>query len=170
MIADGDRRTIARPTTPARQEQTYPVVFAGVVLLALMLRFWRLGQWNFQATEMFTLKDSLTLKATNPRPLGYVLNHYLVGPFLQLDEFGLRLLPAIFGVLAVVTLYLVGRRLIGARAALCGAFILAVNPLQVMYSQLARYWSLVFLLSTIYPFALYLGIRERDRRWFAIDS
>ena len=168
MIADGDRRTIARSTTPARQEQTYPVVFAGVVLLALMLRFWRLGQWNFQATEMFTLKDSLTLKATNPRPLGYVLNHYLVGPFLPLDEFGLRLLPAIFGILAVVTLYLVGRRLIGARAALCGAFILAVNPLQVMYSQLARYWSLVFLLSTIYPFALYLGIRERDRRWFAI--
>jgi uncharacterized membrane protein len=170
MIADGDPRTIARPSTPlpsSPEQQGHTVLFAGVVLLALILRFWRLGQWNFQATEMFTLRDSLTLKATNPRPLGYVLTHYLVGPFLPLDEFGLRLLPAVFGVLAVVAFYLVCRRLLGPRAALCGAFVLAVSPLQVMYSQLARYWSLVFLLSAIYPYALYLGIRERDRRWLA---
>ena len=31
----------------------------------------------------------------------YFLNHYLVYPFLPLDEFGIRLLPAISGVLAI---------------------------------------------------------------------
>jgi 4-amino-4-deoxy-L-arabinose transferase-like glycosyltransferase len=65
-------------------------------------------------------------------------------------------------------LYLIGRRLVGTRAALCGALLLAVSPLHVMYSQLARYWSLVFLFSAIYPYAIFLGIRERSRGWLAL--
>jgi hypothetical protein len=98
----------------------------------------------------------------------YALNHYLVGPLLPLDEFGLRLLPAIFGVLGIPTLYLVARRLVGTRAALYGALLLTVSGLHVYYSQFARYWTLVFLLCTIYPFALYLGLRERNPRAFAL--
>ncbi len=169
MIADGESGTVAGPTTPGRREGLAPyVLLAGVIVLAAALRFWRLGDWGFQATEMFTLRDSLQPKLSNPRPLGYLLNHYVVGSFRPLDEFGLRLLPAVFGILAVPAFYLLGRRLVGTRAALCGALLLALSPLQVMYSQLARYWSLVFLLSTIYPYALYLGVRERNRRMLAL--
>jgi mannosyltransferase len=140
------------------------LVIAGLIVLAIGLRFWRLGDWNFEATEMFTLRDSLTPKWRNSRPLGYLLNYYLVGPFRPLDELGLRLLPALFGVLAIPVLYLVGRRLIGTRAALLGALLLTVSGLHVFYSQFARYWSLVFLLSAVYPYALYLGVREGNRR------
>jgi hypothetical protein len=154
---------MALPEPTARDRST--LLLAGIVVLALVLRFWRLGDWNFQATEMFTLRDSLNPKLTNPRPLGYLLNHYLVGSFRPLDEFGLRLLPAIFGLVTVPVFYLVCRRLAGTRAAICSAFLVAVSPLQIMYSQLARYWSLVFLLCAIYPFAIYVGVRERNRRW-----
>jgi hypothetical protein len=157
------------PETRERQSESGPIlVLVGLIVLAVVLRFWRLGDWNFQATEMFTLRDSLAPKLTNPRPLGYLLNYYLVGSFRPLDEFGLRLLPALFGVLAVPAFYAVGRRLVGTRAALLGALLLTVSPLQVMYSQLARYWSLVFLLCTIYPYALYLGFRERNRSMLAL--
>src|SRR4051812_32765035 len=128
------------------------------------MRFWRLGEWNFQATEIFTLRDSLRPQFRNPRPLGYLLNYYVVRPFMPLDEFGLRLLPAIFGVLAVPTFFFVARRLVSERAALLGAFLLTVSPVLISYSQLGRYWSLVFLLSTVYPYALYLGLRDRNRR------
>jgi hypothetical protein len=152
-----------------RQHAMKPwVAVLALVVLACVLRFWRLGDWSFQATEMFTLRDSLVLKVSNPRPLGYVLTHYLVGAFRPLDEFGLRLLPAIFGVLSIPALYLVGRPLVGTRAALLSALLLTVSPLHVMYSQLARYWSLVFLLSAIYPYALYLGIRDRNRGALAL--
>src|SRR5919112_625700 len=122
------------------------LILAVLVALAVVLRFWRLGDWNFEATEMFTLRDSVRPQWTNPRPLGYLLTYYLVLPFRPLDELGLRLLPAIFGVLAVPAIYLVTRRLAGARAALFAALLVAVSPLQVFYSQFARYWSLVFLL------------------------
>jgi mannosyltransferase len=138
------------------------VLLTALIILAAVLRFHGLGDWTLQATEIFTLRDSLRPQFNNSRPLGYLLNYYLVRPFLPLDEFGLRLLPAIFGVLGIPALYLVGRRLVGPRAALLGAFLLALSPVHVSDSQLARYWSLVFLGSAIYPYALYLGVRDRN--------
>jgi hypothetical protein len=146
-----------------RQKQILWLI-AGLVVVAAVFRFWRLGEWNFQATEIFTLRDSITPQFSNPRPLGYLLTYYLVRPFLPLDEFGLRFLPAVFGVLAIPALFLIGRRLVGTNAALFATFFLALSPLHIMYSQLARYWSLVFLLSAIYPYATYLGIRDRNPR------
>jgi mannosyltransferase len=146
------------------REKAPAILLAGLIVLAFALRFWRLGQYNFEATEMFTLRDSFSPQFTNPRPLQYLLNYYVVRPFLPLDEFGLRLLPAIFGVLAIPAFYLVCRRLVGTRAALLGTLLLAVSPLHIYQSQFARYWSLVFLLSAIYPYALYIGVRERDPR------
>jgi mannosyltransferase len=143
---------------------TRPLLLLAVVTaVGFALRFWHLGQWPFQATEMFTLRDSNSPQFMNPRPLGYLLNYFLVRPVLPLDEFGLRLLPAIFGVLAVPAMYYVSQRLVGRGPAIIAAFLVAVSPLLVMYSQLARYWSLVFLLCTIYPVLIYLGLRDQRR-------
>jgi Dolichyl-phosphate-mannose-protein mannosyltransferase len=167
MTSHGDSGT-ARLQAGRQGELAPAVLVICLIILAAALRFWRLGDWNFQATEMFTLRDSSGPQFGNARPLGYVLTYYLVRPLLPLDEFGLRLLPAIFGVLAIPVLYLVNRHLVGTRAALFGAMLLAVSPLHVMYSQLARYWSLVFLLSAIYPYAIYLGVRERSRPTLAL--
>jgi 4-amino-4-deoxy-L-arabinose transferase-like glycosyltransferase len=150
--------------TTSRWALTPGSVIAGLTLLGLVLRYWRLGDWNFEATEMFTLRDSLRPRWTNPRPLGYLLNHYLIGSVRPLDELGLRVLPALFGVLAIPAFYFATRRLIGVRSALFGALLLTLSGWHVFYSQFARYWSLVFLFSAIYPFALYTGIRYRDRR------
>jgi hypothetical protein len=160
-MTGGEGRTTG---TAWRRALTPGFVIAGLTLLGLALRFWRLGDWNFEATEMFTLRDSLRPRWGNSRPLGYLLNYYLVGPFRPLDELGLRLLPALFGALAIPVSYFVTRRLIGVRAALLAALLLTVSGLHVFYSQFARYWSLVFLLSAVYPFALYAGIRNNDRR------
>ncbi len=55
--------------------------------------------------ELYTLRDSLHPQLRNPRPLLYLLNYFLVRPLLPLDEFGLRVLPALFGVLAMPALY-----------------------------------------------------------------
>lgn len=151
-------------TAPSRRTAQSALILTGLILLALFLRAWRLGDWGFEATEMFTLRDSHNPKLGNPRPLIYFLNYFLIGSWRPLDELGLRILPALFGVLAVPATYLVGRRLVGTRAALFGAFLLAVSSFHVYYSQFARYWSLVFLLCAIYPYAIYLGIRERNRR------
>ena len=144
------------------------LIVAGMVVLALILRFLRLGEWNFEATEIFTLRDSVLPQWRNPRPLGYLLNYYLVRPFHPLDEFGLRLVPALAGVLAVPVFWAVARRLLGTRAALLGTLLVTVSALHVFYAQFARYWSLVFLFCAVYPYALYLGLRDRSWRWITL--
>ena len=49
--------------TLAKTDRPYGInptlILAGLVLITLVLRFYRLGEWNFQATEMFTLRDSV---------------------------------------------------------------------------------------------------------------
>jgi len=151
-----------------RQERMPVLIAAGLTLLAFVLRFYRIGAWGLDSAEVFMQRDSINLRFTNPRPLMYALNHYLVQPLMPLDEFGIRLLPGIAGVLAVPLFYAVVRRLVGSRAALFGALLVATNSLMVYYSQFGRYWSLVFLLASIYPFALYLGLRDRDRRMLSL--
>ncbi len=156
---------MASPPADERVREFLPgLILAGLVVLALALRFYKLGEWNFEATEMFTLRDSVRPQFRNPRPLGYLLTYFLVFPFRPLDEFGLRLLPAVFGVLAIPAFYWSTRRLVGTRAALFGTFLLAISGWHVFFSQFARYWSLVFFFSAIYPFALYVGVRQRNTR------
>jgi 4-amino-4-deoxy-L-arabinose transferase-like glycosyltransferase len=149
-------------------ETTALLLIGGLTLLGLILRLWHLGAWNLQATEMFTYRDSQRPQFGNPRPLGYLLNYFVVRPFIPLDEFGLRLIPALAGTLAIPAIYVLGRRLVGSRAALFAALLVTLNPTQILYSQLARYWSLVFLFAIIAPIAIYLGVRERSGRMFAL--
>ncbi len=163
--SEKDRAVTMKPTEGSyskRWTKSELLLVAALFALAAALRFWRLGDWGLDSDEVFTLRDSVTIRPTNPRPLGYLLNHYLIRPFLPLDEFGLRLLPAFFGALAIPALYLVTSRLIGRRAAFLAALLLTFSPLHVIYSQFGRYWALVFLLTAIYPYALYQGIRERN--------
>ena len=151
-----------------RRQWGLVLILVGLTLLAAALRFYRLGDWGFDSDEVFMQRDSITLKPTNPRPLMYLLNHYVIWPFLPLNEFSLRLLPAICGILAVPIFYLVIRQVVGTRAALFGAFLVATNTQLVYYSQFARYWTLVFLLSCVYPYALYLGIRDGSSRMLVL--
>jgi uncharacterized membrane protein len=154
--------------TQRRRTPTPAVILAVLVAVAIALRFWRLGQWGFEGDEIFTLRDSIHPRLSNPRPLLYLLNYYLVLPFRPLDELGMRIIPALAGVLAIPAVYLVTQRLAGTRAALFAALLLTVSGIHVYQSQYARYWSLVFLVSTIYPYAIYLGIREHNPRTLAL--
>ena len=78
---------------------------------------------------------------------------------------GLRLIPALAGILAVPTMYYLVSRVATRRAGLFAAFLLALNALHVSRSQHGRYWTLVFLLCTAFSLAFYVGVRERKRNW-----
>lgn len=157
-VSTEDARTGERSRSPLSY-----LPLAAVLVLAVGFRIWRLGHWGLEGDEIHTLRDSLNPSVSNPRPLIYLLNYYLVRPLVPLDELGLRVLPALFGILAVPAMYFVTRALVGVRAAGFASLLLTCNPYQVYLSQYGRYWSCVFLLSSIYPFAIYLGVRDRHR-------
>src|SRR3954452_13980976 len=122
------------PASGASAERTALLLILGLTLLGLVLRFWHLGDWNFQATEMFTFRDSQRPQFGNARPLGYLLNYFVVLPFVPLNELGLPLLPVPAGTLAILVIFLFGLRVVAYRAALFEALVVPLNPTQVLYS------------------------------------
>lgn len=151
---------------PGRDLPGPGLLLGGVILLGAALRFYRLGHWNLgDEAEIFTLRDSLvTTWLQGPKPLLFFLNHHLIAPWHQLDEFGLRLLPAIFGVATIPVIYWVTARTLGERAGLFAAFALAVHPWHIYWSQFARYYSLVILCSAVFPIATYQAMKEQRIR------
>src|SRR5947209_1490856 len=130
---------------------------AGIVLLAAALRLWRIGHQSYWLDEAFTanivrrdfggMLDAVRHTESTP-PLYYVLA-WLWERVSGWHEAGLRSLSTLFGVAAVPAAYAAARVLLTERAALISAALFAVNPYFVWYSQEARSYSLLVLLSTL---------------------
>ena len=65
------------------------------------------------------------------------------------NEIGLRSLSAVLGVGLVYLIWLLGKRLFSPRVGLMAAFIAALSPLQVYYSQETRMYMLLAVLSSL---------------------
>ena len=79
------------------------------------------------------------------------------------EDVSVRLASAPLAVLAIVVALLLGRRLVGRRAALIGGLLLAVSPFCLLYCRMVRYFSLMLLLT---PLCVLLLLRAREtRQW-----
>ena len=141
--------------TPVRSSIRAGVLLLALfVLLAFALRvlrldfqplWWDEGYSVWFATHPLGQMAALTAQDIHP-PLYYALLHGWIGLF-GAGPVSLRLLSVLFGVLAIPAIYLAGRRMLSHRAALLAAFLLAISPLHVYYSQEVRMYGLVALLS-----------------------
>jgi uncharacterized membrane protein len=87
-------------------------------------------------------------------PPAYYILQSLVNAAFGINEVTLRLLPALFGVLAVWVTYLLGRRLYGRYLGLGAALVVAVARLTLVYSQEARAYSLAMLAAVLVAWTL----------------
>ena len=85
-------------------------------------------------------------------PLFYFLSHF----WLQFgrSEPWLRLLPVSFGIVNILAIYYLAKAL-SPKVGLIAAFLLAINPFHVYYSQEFRMYSLLALLGTLSMLAFY---------------
>lgn len=77
-------------------------------------------------------------------------------------EFGLRFVSAVAGILTVPVAFQIGRRLSSRRAGLIAAALTACSPMLIWYSQEARTYSLMVLLSSLGLLA-FIGLLEEPR-------
>jgi hypothetical protein len=113
-----------------------------------LVRFFRLGEWSFWIDEVYTLHDAWQIeqhgRAAWPKnPLGYLI----VAAWLRFvegwpDELELRLLPAVFGWLAIPLTAWAFAGVLGARRAGIAALIVALSSWHVYWSQNARFYTL----------------------------
>lgn len=124
------------------------------------------GFWQDEATTAILMKDGLfdlvssRVEESEASPPLFYIFEWFAAQALGTGEVALRILPALFGAAAIPFAYLAGRELVSERAGVAAAALVAVNPLLVWYSQEARAYSLLVLLSAI---ALWLFARALNQ-------
>jgi mannosyltransferase len=131
------------------------LLLAGLIVLAAVLRFYNLGHQGFWFDEgntalevKFTVGQMLTLlKHYESTPPLYYGIAWVWSRIFGDTETGLRSLSAVLGVLSVPVAYGAASRLVSRRAGLTAAALVAFNPYLIWYSQEARAYSLVVVLT-----------------------
>ncbi len=157
MLAEARRIAIATPP-----------IFWLLVGIAAAARFATLDLQSYWEDEVITAAFVIqpgageTLSAvadheSNP-PLYYVTAWLWSQPF-GTGEVGLRSLSALFGTLTVPVAWMIGLHLGSRRTAAIAAALVAANPILVWYSQDARPYALLVLLSAL-SFLFFLRSRS----------
>ncbi len=137
-----------------------PLILCGILLLALLLRAVTLDGQSFfvdEISELVLSKKPLAKIVVAPDsappffPLA--LKNWLT--FWRTDA-AARWLSLICGLASIVCVWAIGRRLVDNATGLAAAFVLAILPMHVFYSQFVRSYSLLFLLVAL---ALWLLLR-----------
>ena len=145
-----------------------------IILFGAFLRIFYLGNesfWLDEAETVFaTQKNSsyiihsfytniLAPEIFGPRgggsmPLYYLLANYWTKLF-GLSEFKLRLPSAIFGIISIYLVYLIGKKFFGKAVGLIAAFIISINHQHIYYSQEARMYTFIVMLTMISVYSFY---------------
>lgn len=143
-------------------------ILIGIIILGIILRLVNLNQsfWLDEASQ--AQMSSMTVRniwfdrqADFHPPLFYIISHYWL--VLGTNEVWLRLLPAIFGVVAIPIIFLLARELGGEKLGLMSAFILSINPYHIYYSQEFRSYSLLALLGILSMYFYY-----KKSKWLGV--
>jgi mannosyltransferase len=148
--------------------------------LAHFLRLYEISSKSIWLDEAFSIFMSakpvsemlrLIVDIEKHPPLYYLLLHFWMR--IGGDSAAwVRSFSAIFGILTIPIMFLVGRRLAGKWIGLLAALILAINPLQIAFAQETRVYTLLTFTVT---FAIWMvtrlltdvrSNRHDDRRWY----
>jgi mannosyltransferase len=138
-----------------------------ILLLASSLRLWTIGYESYWLDEIISIRqaqmplnEGIQLVQNDIHvPFYTILLHYWVYAF-GISETSSRTLSAILGIMAVLAVYLIGKRWFSERVGLYASLMFAVSAIQVAYSQEARMYSLLVLLATI-SFLLFRELLDR---------
>ncbi len=121
-----------------------------------VLRFWGLGSNSLWVDELASWVQSnhpslteVVSKGVKPdvHPPGYQALLFYIIKYIGDEEWLLRFPSAFAGVLSILAIYLLGRRLYGPREGLIAAAVMTVSWAPIYYSQEARSNSILLLLS-----------------------
>jgi hypothetical protein len=147
----------------------------GIVAAGAALRFATLGMQSYWLDEAVTVRVlqhsfggmiSVLPDSESTPPLYYAIA-WLWTHVFDTSEVGLRSLSALFGTATIPLAYSAGARLVTPRVGLVVAAIAAFNPLLVWYSQEARSYALLVLLTTAALVAFAHVVERPSRGWLA---
>lgn len=145
-----------------------PILIA-ILLLAAALRVWGITSESYWLDEAISIRQAQVNYATSIEMLKHDVNFpfyiILLHSWIKLfdtSEFSSRFLSVIFGVLSVGMIYLLAKKLFSERVAIITVLLMSFSPILIYYSQEARSYSLLVLLTIVsfYFFISYLEKRD----------
>jgi uncharacterized membrane protein len=133
------------------------ILLIAILFLGSFLRFYNLGYasiWFDEAVSWDQSRHSfyelliMTFKDNTP-PLHNFILFFVIHTFGD-SEFLLRLPSALFGAANIITIYWVGNLFANRNVALISSFLLAISGFHIWYSQEARSYTLLCLISTFF--------------------
>lgn len=141
-----------------------------IIIVAVVLRFYKLGEWSFWGDEMFTVggrEDGFNYTFAR-QSLSMALIQITVASF-GITEWNARLVPAIIGIITIPLLYFPIKKIFDPAVGLVAVLLIAVSPWHLYWSQNARFYIALLLFYSLALFAFYIGIEE-DRPWYLLFS
>ena len=145
-----------------------------ILMLGAALRFYALDFQSLWNDELYSLTSSsydnlqalILTDTANPHPPLYDMTLHFVRQVLGDSEFAVRLPSAICGVLSISLIFLVGRRLYSYKEGLIASAIMAVSWCPIYFSQEARSYSMLLLLTllTTYLWASLISSLKRNEK------
>ncbi|HEY64692.1 MAG TPA: tetratricopeptide repeat protein [Caldilineae bacterium] len=148
-----------------------------ITALAAGLRFYHLGTKGLWVDEIFTAtfasaendwgtvaRRALSTPIPSP-PLWFWITHLFIKAFGGGNAV-VRLPSAIAGILGVLAIYKVGETLFDRTTGIFSAFLLAISPMHLHFSQEARFYAAIVLFSLLSLYFLYQGLNSEGKRWW----
>lgn len=141
-----------------------------IIVLGIFLRFYDVSAKDVWCDEA----NSVIIAEQNPSgiitrliidaspPLYYFLLHYWMYAFGE-TELALRSLSVLFGILLIIAVYFIGKRIFSEKVGLYAALIVSVAPIHIMYSQQIRMYTLLSLTSLMSMYYLLRFIQDKKR-------
>ena len=145
---------------------TRAAILGIILMFAFVLRLYQLSKASLWMDELFSvalraqlpISEVVDLTQEDHPPLYYAVLHYWL-QFMGTSTFAIRLLSVLFGVLSILAIYLVGRRLFGTKVGMYSAVFMAISSMHLNYSRDARMYAMFMCFGF---FSLYYFIRMLD--------
>ncbi len=166
-------RSLVYEATRMKHRLIHPSTLVIVVIaLGFALRLFHLDAQSFWYDEAMsagiargTMPQILRNDFYSPHPPLYFAGlHYWLA--IGESDFAIRLLSAVLGVLGIAGIYSLGKVLFDDIVGLVAAIITSVAPYMVFYSQEARMYTLLFLLSSMLLVSYVRMLHTNSRRWW----
>ncbi|HSJ54899.1 MAG TPA: flippase activity-associated protein Agl23 [Anaerolineae bacterium] len=176
MELEHERAWFDRPLAEILRPNFEKVIYVLICVLAVVSRFWDLGARAMSHDESLHALYSYYLYSGS----GYIHNPMMHGPFLFHanaliyflfgdNDYTARIIPAIFGVLMVMSPLLL-RRWLGRGGAIVASVLLLISPSFLYYSRYIRNDIYITVWTMLLVAALFHFIRSRDARWFYLGA
>ncbi len=150
-----------------------------ILFLGTILRFFNLGShslWNDEMDTLYTAKMSLSdyiftaVPIDLHPPLFISILHFVT--YIGTSNFVMRTIPAIFGIATILISYIFITKIFGKEYGIMTAFLLAISPYNIFYSQEMRPYTLMTFLSVVSLYFFYelcIGNRKAWLGWIGLS-